>query len=344
MLDRALALVHPQHNCGMTADYWAEDCSEYKIKLLSILEFVSIRSGSKGSDLMDTVLMAIRHKLPYLNPALRRIADYTLHFPQEVKSLTINDLASKCDVSESTITRFVREVGIKSFQELKISIAEDLSRSDQKEVSEDTRLVYEDITGSDDVEAIIRKIHYRLQSTLEETFAQLDTAEVERAVAAIRNSSLLAFFAMGASTLAVENGILRFLRVGKKCLFFKDQGVQQISAVSLDASTTTIAVSNSGRTHSVVRAQEAAKSFGATTICITAFPNSPLAAASDIKIITPTTTVPFGRAEYHKSMTSKIAQIAVMDILYSSYAVLDYDRSIAKLEETDLYTADTRRS
>jgi RpiR family transcriptional regulator, carbohydrate utilization regulator len=310
----------------------------------SLKEIISMIQSEGQKMAEDTVMTAMRHKLPYLNPALRRIADYTLRFPQDVKSMTINDLAEKCEVSESTITRFVREIGIKSFQELKIGIAEDLTRANRKERQDDERLVYEDITGADDVEAITRKIHYRMLSTLDETFAQLDTGVVEKAVKAIRKSNLLAFFAMGASTLAVESGILRYLRIGKKCLFFKDQGIQQISAVALDASCVTIAVSNSGRTHAVVRAQEAARQLGAKTICITAFPNSPLAAASDICIVTPTTTVPFGRAEYHESMTSKIAQIAVMDILYSAVAVLDYERSISKLEETNQYTAETRRS
>ena len=296
----------------------------------------------RDPDTSPNVLTAIRPRLPYLNPALRRIANYTLRNPNDVKSLTIGELAEKCEVSESTITRFVKELDIRSFPQLKILIAEDLSRAPPVERNEDSKLVYEDITGSDNLDTITRKIHYRLQHTLDETFAQLVTEDIEKAVEAIQRCETLAFFAVGSSTLAVESGLMRFLRVGKKCLFFEEQNIQQMSAVALDERSTAIGISNSGRSQAVVRALDIAKRAGATTICITAFPTSPIAAFSDIKLITPTTTVPLGRPEYHESMTSKFAQIAVMDLLYSIFAVRNYEHSIEKLEETNRVTEDTR--
>jgi DNA-binding MurR/RpiR family transcriptional regulator len=293
-------------------------------------------------DSRPNVLALIRRRMPYLNPALRRIAKYALQHPTAVKSLTIGELAEKCEVSESTITRFVKDLDIRSFPELKILIAEDLSRAPPIEETEQSKLVYEDITASDQLDTITQKIRYRLQHTLDETFAQLVASEVERAVQAIQSCETLAFFAVGSSTLAVDNGLMRFLRVGKKCFFFQEQNVQEMSAVALDSRSTAIGISNSGRSMAVVRALEMARKVGAATICITAFPYSPLASFADIKLITPTTTVPFGRPEYHESMTSKFAQIAVIDLLYSVYAVRNYEQSIEKLEETNRVIEGTR--
>ncbi|WP_309085665.1 MurR/RpiR family transcriptional regulator [Chelativorans sp.] len=291
----------------------------------------------------QAVLSSIKRRLPYLNPALRRIANYTLRNPTIVKSLTIGELAEKCEVSESTITRFVKELDIRSFPQLKILIAEDLSRAPQApEQTEEARSVYEDITVEDNVDTITRKIRYRLQHTLDETFSQLSIPEIIRAVEAIEKSETLAFFAVGSSTLAVGSGLMRFVRVGKKCQFFEEQNLQQMSAVALDERSTAIGISNSGRSQAVVRALQVAQQVGARTICITAFPGAPIVNYSDVKLITPTTTVPIGRPEYHESMTSKFAQIAIMDLVYSIYAVRNYERSIEKLEATNRVSEDTR--
>ena len=81
-----------------------------------------------GAENKQPILMRIRWKSGYLNPALRRIADRVLKAPEEVKSISIKDLAVQCEVSESTITRFVREIGVSSFQNFKILIAEELSQ------------------------------------------------------------------------------------------------------------------------------------------------------------------------------------------------------------------------
>ncbi len=69
----------------------------------------------------DILLLKIRGMLPSLNPALRKIAQYVLENPFEVKLLRIKDLATRCSVAEATVTRFVKAIGCNSFQEMKIS-------------------------------------------------------------------------------------------------------------------------------------------------------------------------------------------------------------------------------
>jgi len=56
-------------------------------------------------------------------------------------------------------------------------------------------------------------------------------------------------------------------------------------------------------------------------MCITSFPDSPIVRHADIRLFTPTVTGVVGPAEYHESMVSKIAQLQVIDVLYSLYAV-----------------------
>jgi RpiR family carbohydrate utilization transcriptional regulator len=303
------------------------------------------KSGAANgvSEAPESVIARIRWSRPYLNPALRRIAEYVLKNPEIVKSQSIKDLAEFCEVSESTITRFVRTVNVPSYQQLKIRIAEELSKKGSAAIGDDERrFVYEDITPSDDAATVLDKISGRYIETIRDTMNGLSVAEVERAVDAIQKCDLIAFFALGSSTITVENALMRFMRVGKPCQFFYDFSLRQISATALNERSLAIAISNSGRTITTTSALKEAKERGATTMCITSFPDSPLVAHADIKLFTPTVNAATGSADYHESMVSKIAQLHVIDVLYSCFAVRNYSKSIDALERSEVYATSSR--
>ena len=290
------------------------------------------------------LMAAIRWRTPYLNTALRRIGHYVVDNPQEVKSISIKDLAGRCNVSESTVTRFVKALGMPSFQLMKIRIAEQLSFSGSglDDQARAPRMVYEDITPEDTVATIIGKIGGRYIDTVTDTVRRLSADEVARAVDAIQACSHLVFFAIGSSSLAAENAVLRFMRVGKSCIFHRDFVMQHFSTAILNETSLAIGICNSGRTITTVDAMQGAKRRGAKTLCITSFPNSPIVKYSDIKLFTPTISAPQGSAMYQESMLSKIAQLLTIDVLYSGFAVKNYEKSIDELERTGVYTLATR--
>ncbi|WP_136443749.1 MurR/RpiR family transcriptional regulator [Pacificoceanicola onchidii] len=293
--------------------------------------------------LKNSVLDRIRRMMPYFNPALKRIGEQVLKSPETAKSISIKDLAEKCKVSESTVTRFVREIDAQNFQQFKIRIAEELSHANAGSVQIlPSKNVYEDITRDDDIRSIVAKISARYAITVDDTQKGANPGELQRAVEAIEEAQSLAFFAMGSSLIAVENALVRFMRVGVPCQFFRDQGVRQISTATLNASNLAIGISNSGRTIPTVDALKAARAQGAKTLCITSFPDSPIAEVSDIRLFTSTITGATGSGEYKESMVSKIAQLQMIDVLYSIFAVRNFGDAIEALEETDAVTRSTR--
>jgi DNA-binding MurR/RpiR family transcriptional regulator len=268
-----------------------------------------------------SLLLNIRSALPYLNPALRRI-------------LTINELAKKCKVSESTITRFVKKIELNSFQELKISIVEELSLTHSKNDDADKKFIYEGIIRSDTTKDIIDKIILGSIKTIEDTKKKINLVEIEKAVSAIDKSDLLIFYCAGSSCIAAENARLRFNRIGKRCIIYNDNVEQAISASLLSKKNTVFGISNSGRTISTVNALKMAKMNGAKTVCITTFEKSPIVQYSDIKLFTYTVTSSEGSAFFQESMISKMSQILVLDILYSSFANKQFNTSVKFLEKS----------
>lgn len=290
------------------------------------------------------VLNTIRQAQGQLNPALKRIAGYVLKHPDVVKTQSIKDLAEVCEVSESTITRFVRAIEVPSYQQLKIGIAEALSTHVTAPGATAAReaFVYDDIAATDTNAQMVKKILFRNISALEDTAERLDLKVLDKVATAIDKCDTLAFFAMGSSTLAAENAVMRFMRVGKRCVFFKDQGVQQISAATLGKTSVAIAISNSGRTIHVVDSLRTARARGAITVAVTSFPDSPLAQGSHFTLLTNTTEASVGNAPYHEAMLSKMAQLLVTDVVYSRFAVKHVNESIASLKSTNSVTESSR--
>ena len=59
----------------------------------------------------------IRTALPSLHPTERRLADTILSFPGEIASYSATELAQLANVSNATVTRFVRRIGYENFDQ-----------------------------------------------------------------------------------------------------------------------------------------------------------------------------------------------------------------------------------
>lgn len=282
----------------------------------------------------QNILDTIYKKAPYLNPALRRIADFIIAQPEQCKTMTIKELAIACDVAESTVTRFVKEIDLKSYQDLKIAIAEALFGNDAMGAQPEERYVYEGIARTDSASQIIDKVVYRNIQTLIDTRLRLNAELIEQAAQAIAEANVLVFCGMGSSAVAAEEAVMRFTRAGKKCILFRDQGIQRMTAAIVNAQDVVIGISNSGRSTSVVTSLKTAQVRGARAIAITSFENSPLCKCADICLLTPTQLPPPGLDLYGESTTSVTAQIMVVDVLYATFAARHFDETLQSLEET----------
>jgi len=274
----------------------------------------------------STFLLKIRSLLPSFNPALKKIADYILAYPHKVKLQRINDLAKECGVADSTVTRFVKAVNLKSFQELKIIMAE-ITTDNKKEEEE---FVYDEVTRGDSIEDIINKIVFINSKALQDTKKIINIQEIERAISVIENANKIDIYGAGGSFVTAENARMRFYRIGKRCIVYNDPNQEAVSASLLSENDVAIGISNSGRTISTVNALKSAKESGATTICITNHDQSPITEFSDIKLFTSTQDSAF----FQESMISRTAQILIIDILYTGLAVKNFNSSIRMIEKS----------
>ena len=81
-----------------------------------------------GETAVASFLDAIAVRKAALSPSERRVSDYVLSEPERVVRMSIATLAETVGVSQPTVLRFVRAVGLSGYPELKLRIGQSIVR------------------------------------------------------------------------------------------------------------------------------------------------------------------------------------------------------------------------
>jgi RpiR family carbohydrate utilization transcriptional regulator len=282
----------------------------------------SVKTASANPTTVSAILARIDQLYPSFGAASQRIADFIRQFPREVVHMTVSELAEQVGTSTGTVVNFCQTLGTKGFQQLKIVLAQELVTPVQ--------MIHEDLEPSDDVATVVAKIFSANAQTLHDTETILDKHALEQAVDAIRKARRVEIYGVGSSAPIAEDAHYRMLRIGLDARVVIDPHIQVVSASLCDSSVTTLTISHSGSTLETVTATRIAKEAGARTICITNFGRSPIQEFSDIVLSTMARETQF-RTE---AMTSRLAQLAIVDTLIACLALADYKRSVKTIRHT----------
>ncbi|MFK7880886.1 MurR/RpiR family transcriptional regulator [Roseobacter sp.] len=115
-------------------------------------------------------LARVSDALPNLYPSERMLAELVLDFPGEMASYTASELAELADVSNATVSRFVRRIGYASFEEARRAV-----RDEQKAGTALLRLSSNSAAGTG---AVNRHFDTSIQN-LKQTYATLDDAVID---------------------------------------------------------------------------------------------------------------------------------------------------------------------
>jgi RpiR family carbohydrate utilization transcriptional regulator len=267
-----------------------------------------------------SILMRIRHLGDGLPPTARRIATYIAEHADEVIRMSITEVAEQTGASEGSIVGLCRRLGASGFQELKILLSRDLV--------EPMRMIHEDLRPSDTVTDVAEHVFAAHIASLQETQKLLDQKTLGRAVEIVRAAKRVEVYGIGSAAPIAQDLGYRLLQLGYDVKPVTDSHIQAVSAAMADSGTAVVTVSHSGSTRETVLATELAKKAGARTIGITRMGKSPLARHCDVVLHTIANETRY-RPE---AMSSRVAQLAIIDTLVSCCALADAKRSIARLQ------------
>ncbi|GGF55195.1 RpiR family transcriptional regulator [Azorhizobium oxalatiphilum] len=264
-------------------------------------------------------LQALR---PTLSRTAARIADFILANAADVVYMSVTEVAEHAQASEGSVVALCQQLGARGFQQFKIALTRDLVQPVQ--------FIHEDLARDDDTQTVIEKVFRSDMQALQDSLKVLQTKEMSRAVEAIVKAARVEVYGIGSAAPIAEDLHYRLRRIGIEAKAVVDSHLQAISAALANETVVTITVSHSGSTFETVAATRLAKEAGATTICITNYGKSPLMAHADILLQTMARETQF-RTE---AMTSRIAQLAIVDALICCLALATYDRAMDTISRT----------
>ncbi|WP_318216057.1 MurR/RpiR family transcriptional regulator [Streptomyces sp. SCL15-6] len=280
-------------------------------------------------------LAGIRAALPSLAPSERRVAEAVLADPAQASELSISALGKRAHTSVATVMRFCRAIGITNYPQLRLALAAAAAREDAR--GGDRPAPGTDISATDTLDEIVRKIVYNEMHALEDTGAGLDVEVLGRAVDAVAGARRIDIFGVGASAFVGQDLHQKLHRIGHTAFVWTDRHAALTATALLAPGDVALAISHSGETEDTVEPLQVAAERGATTIALTNAPRSALAVSADLVLATCARETPFRSG----ATASRIAQLALIDCLFVGVAQRSFDATTAALEKT--YGAVQRR-
>ena len=203
-----------------------------------------------------------------LPPAAQQVAAYILRAPEEVVRKSVTEVAEAAGVSEGTVVRLCQLLGVKGFQDLKLSLSYDLI--------EPVKFIHEEVRATDDIGAVVQKVFRSDIKALEETLNVLDPNAMQQAVALISNADRVEFFGIGSSGPVAIDAYYRMLRIGLNCVVTTDSHMQAVRAAQVNDRVTVVTISHSGSTKETDRSHSVSpKMLGRTRLSLPTMADHP---------------------------------------------------------------------
>lgn len=260
-----------------------------------------------------------------LSKAGKKTADYLLNCPENLKELTLEKIADNAKVSQPTVLRFINVLGYHGFKDFKYELA-------GSEREESNKFLYGyPISSQDTIRDVPAKIIATTIGQIKGTIRSITPEILEQAVEAITNANKIAVFYVENSSCTAQDLVTKLMYMGIHCHSYEDAYMQRVSAANLSKGDVAIGISYSGYSQNTVDAMEIARKAGAKTIAITNFEHTLLEKYSDLVLFTSNRQFLYGNAIF-----SRVSQLLVVDMIYISILLSNYERYTEKLDESSL--------
>ena len=278
---------------------------------------------------MADTLALIRGSLDSLRNSEKKVAKCVLGDPEAVVTASITELAEKAGTSEPTVIRFCRKLGLGGYMELRLNLARDLPSA---------QYIFENVGDTDSLAEIAGKIINAHREALSNTLNKLDLDDFEAAVGALRAARRIEFYGLGGSAIIARDAHHKFFRLGMPCVAYDDPHMQVMSAALLGPEDVVVVISHTGSTKDIIDSAKVARKAGAKIIGILGNENAPLSKVCDIALSVFSKEAALRLAP----MTSRLVQLAVIDVLFVTVAMRDFSETKERLDKVKRSLVDKR--
>lgn len=274
----------------------------------------------------------VRGAYASLRPSEQKVAAYLLAHAGEVEGLTIGQLARGAGVSEPTVIRCVRGLGYRGYRAFQAALG-------QKPGAREGSLDYLGgfaLRPWERMEDLPLKAVRTQREHLEETLKSVPAGALEQAARVLAGANFIDIYGVENSCAPASDLLTKLTYLGLPCRFHTDAYLQQIGAAHLKPGDAAVAFSHSGKSMDTVKALRLAQKAGAVTIAVAGGEDPVLFRYADVALGVG------GAAQtvYGKAIFSRVADLAVVDMLYMAVILSDYERFSHNLDRSGQVIAD----
>ncbi|GAA0446901.1 MurR/RpiR family transcriptional regulator [Lentibacillus halophilus] len=273
---------------------------------------------------LEGILYKVRESLDYVKPSEKAVAEYILKHPEDTVTMSVNQLARASYASSSAVMRYCQTLGYHGFKEFKLKLSGDLTVIHLHDLEQEL------LSPGDSIDKIMSVI---TNTNIQSLYSSLQLIQQDQLTAAheyLIQANKIDFYGVGSSFLIAYDGMQKFMRINKTCTAYSDFHMQKVSAINLNKNDAAVAISYSGETQNIIDCVKIAQSRGANVIAITKYADTRLSAIADTVLFVAAQEDEFRSA----AMSSRIASLNVIDMLYTAYAYENYDAALSHLNQT----------
>lgn len=277
------------------------------------------------------LIIRIKELKPQMNPAQRRISEIVLSHErnlQELGALSIGEFAGLGEVSEATVSRFVKFLGFENYRAFRTEI---LKGGFLQEKEYKKGQGYDIVHQTDTTKEISVKIFEANIQSLIDTMSIIDAQELEKVADLIVKKRSLIIFAQGRSRVVADSIRFRLYRLGVVCSLYYDSHEQAIVSSLAKEGDLVMSISTFGKSASVINNSKRAKEKGAYVVGVSSYRGTPLEELADCMLISASNEEgKFGE----EPSCSTISQMVLLDCLYIIITNRIQDEAKKYFEET----------
>lgn len=279
---------------------------------------------------MTNIEIKLREMYDDLSATEKKVADYFLENMHNLFNLPIAYLAEESRVSQVAWVRFCKTLGYSGLKEMKKALFTEINESaNDNQVKSDT-YEFSDIANFSSISEICDTISASSTKAIEDSLKILDKSTINDVVNLLIKANAVKIFGVGASGLVGSDLYYKLIRIGKHAVFDRDVHVQLTYAATLKPNDAAIFISNSGITTEILDLLDVAKESNSKIITITRFNKNPLASSADYPLY-----ISSPEADKRSGATcSRIAQLTLIDVLFTAIANKNYKNIEAALEKS----------
>jgi len=262
----------------------------------------------------------LKSSYEFLSPAERKIASIIFQDPMKFTSYTITELAAVAGVSQGSIINFARRYSGGGFPLLKLQVAAESSKFEQKPFST--------IEETDGVKDIFSKTASDVSQALKNTLSVNREETLKKVAQSILSASRVEIYGAFRSAVIAKDLYCQLTSMGISCVFSNDALQSTVSASALPKTALVIAISSNGKNRDVLAAVNQARANRVPIVCMTSNKNSPLAKISDEILITSSS----GNSVVGNAIEIRVAQLILSDALCSYIKHIQKDDFVARFK------------